>query len=292
MGFVFGPRVNAGGRVGRSDLGARLLATTDVMEAAGLARDLDRLNKERRAIEGMVLEAALADAERRGPRNGLVAAIGNDWHAGVIGIVASRLKDKYRRPSAVFAIDGAVAKASLRSISGVDLGRAVTEAVDAGLLINGGGHKMAAGLTVATDRLDELVDRLDRALAPEVAASTESVSLRIDGALAAAAIDETLYALIERAGPFGSGNPEPVFALPSLRIVHAAVVGENHVSCVGMDESGTRLRGIAFRALDSDLGQALLKKGSRLHLAGKLKANEWRGERKIELTIEDAATVA
>jgi single-stranded-DNA-specific exonuclease len=294
LGFVLGPRINAGGRVGRSDLGARLLTTGDEGEARSLAAELDRLNGERRAIESMVEEAARAQVTRRGEAPGaLVFVAGAAWHPGVIGIVASRLKDSYRRPTFVVALDGGVGKGSGRSIPGVDIGAAVTAAGQAGLLINGGGHPMAAGLTVAEERLEELEGFLSERLAPRVAEAAEHDGLGLDGALSVAAATPELLETLARAGPFGSGNPTPRFAVPAARVVRADVVGENHVRCILADAGGGRLKGIAFRSLDGALGQALLgAAGATLHVAGRLVADNWRGESGVQLYVDDAADPA
>ncbi len=288
FGFQLGPRVNAGGRVGRAGLGAELLATDDPAFAARAAAELDAYNRERQAIESAVLDAAQDQVERRGAGAGLVAAWGEGWHAGVIGIVAGRLKDRYDRPSAVFAIDGDAAKASLRSVAGVDVGGAVLAAKDAGLLTSGGGHKMAAALSTSAERVPEIVDFLDRRLAAAVEARPDKGVFAIDAAVSPASLTAEAFDMVERAGPYGAANPEPTFAVPSMLIVNASVVGERHVSVVGVAGDGSRLKGIAFRQADRPLGEALLKKG-RFHLAGRLLANEWGGERRIELSIEDAA---
>ncbi len=296
LGFLLGPRVNAGGRVGRSDLGARLLTTGDADEAAAIARELDLLNKERQSIEAQVLDEALAQvdmalgASRRNAPPPVIVAASKGWHPGVIGIVAARLKERYERPSIVVAFDGkGEGKGSGRSIQGVDLGRAVTAALEAGLLVNGGGHAMAAGLTVREDKLPALVDFLEARIADEVLAASESKDLRIDGALSARGANRELYDLLEQAGPYGAGNPEPRFAVPAMRVAHADIVGQGHVRCVLTGEDGARLKGIAFRAAENPLGRALLDRGTgTLHVAGRLKADDWRGKRDVQFTIEDA----
>ena len=290
FGFALGPRVNAGGRVGRSDLGALLLASDDPAFAEAAALELDRYNQERQAIEAMVLQDALAAVERQGPGRGLVAASGENWHPGVIGIVAGRLKDRYDLPSAVFALEGDLARASLRSVPGVDLGSAVGAAKAAGLLLTGGGHRMAAALTAERGRLGEIVAFLEEALAPEVERRSDRGVFRIDAVVGPLALTPEFYDRIERAGPYGAGNPEPVVAVPDARIVDARIVGQNHVSVVAMC-GGARLKGIAFRAAETPLGEALLRRAGALHLAGKLLANDWQGQRRIELSVEDAAPV-
>ncbi len=291
LGFILGPRINAGGRVGRSDLGARLLTTESAEEARALAAELDVLNSERRAIERGVEEAAVGQLARSGDEAGpLLFVAAEGWHPGVIGIVASRLVERHRRPAFVVALGAGVGKGSGRSIPGVDIGAAVTAARQAGLLINGGGHPMAAGLTVAEERLDDLAGFLGERLAPEVSAAVAADSLGLDGALSVAAATPELFEVLERAGPFGVGNPEPRFAIPAARVVRADVVGETHVRCILAGQDGGRLKAIAFRSLDKALGQALLGTGGKaLHVAGRLGADNWRGRVGVELRVDDAA---
>lgn len=296
LGFLLGPRVNAGGRVGRADLGARLLTTSDADEAAAIAGELDRLNKERQAIEAQVLEEALAQvdmalgASRRNAPPPVILAASKGWHPGVIGIVAARLKERYERPAIVVALDGkGEGKGSGRSIQGVDLGRAVTAALESGFLVNGGGHAMAAGLTVREDKLEGLAEFLEARLAEDVLTASESKALRLDGALSARGANRALYDLLEQAGPYGAGNPEPRFALPAMRIAHVDLVGGAHVRCTLAGEDGARLKAIAFRAAETPLGQALLDRGTgSIHVAGRLKADDWRGRHDVQFNIEDA----
>lgn len=291
-GFVFGPRVNAGGRVGAADLGARLLSTDDPAEAAMLAARLDAHNGERKAVEGAVLEQALAAVEAdSAPMGELVFVAGEGWHPGVIGIVAARLKERYNRPACVVAVEEGIGKASGRSVRGVDLGEAVIAARHAGLLINGGGHRMAAGFTVAAERMAELKRFLAAHIAARQAAGGPLVpTLEVDGALSLAGVGPALVALLARLGPFGTANPEPRFAVPDARVARADVVGANHVRCFLTAGPGTRLKAMAFRALDTDLGQLLLKSGGApLHLVGHLRADRWNGNDGVQLMIEDAA---
>ncbi|MDE1173932.1 MAG: single-stranded-DNA-specific exonuclease RecJ [Parvibaculaceae bacterium] len=297
LGFLLGPRVNAGGRVGKSDLGVRLLVTEDDQEAEELAAVLDMLNKERQAIEAQVLQEAIGAVEAgmmHGARNKpspVIVAKGRGWHPGVIGIVASRLKELYDRPALVIAIDeNGMGKGSGRSVAGVDLGRAVTRALEAGLLVNGGGHVMAAGLTVEADRLDELEAFLAIELEAQVAAAGENRSLRLDGAVAVSGATRALHDLLMQAGPYGAGNAEPRFAVPSARIVRADVVGQNHVRCIVTDGTGGRLKAIAFKALGTPLGDLLMDRNAgTIHLAGRLKPDDWQGRNDVQLQIEDAA---
>ncbi|MBX3507596.1 MAG: single-stranded-DNA-specific exonuclease RecJ [Parvibaculum sp.] len=295
-GFLLGPRVNAGGRVGRADLGVRLLTTENALDAKALAEELNVMNLERQAIEAKVLEEALAQvdarlaATRANTAPPVIVAAARGWHPGVIGIVASRLKDKYERPSLVIAIDEkGEGKGSGRSLTGVDLGRAVTAALEAGLLVNGGGHAMAAGLTLREEKIEALEAFLAKRLADDVAAASEAKALKLDGAIAARGATRDLYELVQQAGPYGAGNPEPRFAVPSVRVVRADLVGQAHVRVILAGEDGGRLKGIAFRAAETPLGALLRDPGAGLlHIAGRLSADDWQGKRDVQITIEDA----
>ncbi len=295
-GFLLGPRVNAGGRVGESPLGARLLTCDDQGEAAALAARLDGYNAERREIELQVLDQAIRQVEETGPGEGLVLAASEGWHAGVIGIVASRLKERFNKPALVVALENGVGKGSARSVPGVDLGAAVIAARQEGLLVNGGGHPMAAGLTVTAENLPELTAFLDARLARRLAEIDYQPALGIDGALKPKAATLELLAQLERCAPFGVGNVQPRFALPAVKVAKASVVGENHVRCFLGDAQGSgggSLKGIAFRALDSDLGPALLQTaGLPLHVAGRLQVDRWGGRESVQFIIEDAAPVS
>lgn len=295
-GFLLGPRVNAGGRVGRADLGARLLTTEDAVEARAIAEELDTMNSERQAIEARVLEEAIQrveenlSARRANTLPPLIVAAGKGWHPGVIGIVASRLKDRFERPSFVIALDEkGEGKGSGRSLTGVDLGRAVTAALEAGLLVNGGGHAMAAGLTLREEKLEDFEAFLSKRIADDVSAASEARALKLDGAIAARGATRELYELLQQAGPYGAGNAEPRFAVPSVRVVRADIVGKAHVRVILAGEDGGRLKGIAFRAAESPLGALLMDKGAGLlHVAGRLSSDEWQGRRDVQFTIEDA----
>ncbi|MFN3075407.1 MAG: single-stranded-DNA-specific exonuclease RecJ [Alphaproteobacteria bacterium] len=291
LGFVLGPRVNAGGRVGRADLGARLLSTSDALEAATLARSLDSFNVERQEIEAAVLLAAMEQLESHsdGGRT-LLFASGEGWHPGVVGIVAGRLKDRYNRPVCVAGIDeGGIAKGSGRSVPGVDLGSAILAARQAGLLISGGGHAMAAGFTVRVERLAEfqtfLTDRIDA-----VSTGDTTPGLSLDGAVDAGAVCFELVEALRRLGPYGAGNPEPRFVVANARVIRADVVGMGHVRCILAGGGGGRLKAIAFRCVDSALGHALLNApGTSVHLAGTLRADTWRGRMEAQMIVEDLA---
>lgn len=289
-GFLLGPRINAGGRVGRADLGARLLSTDDAAEAAQIAAELDRLNAERRAIEAEVLDAAIGQAERAGADGPVLIAHGPGWHPGVIGVVAGRLKERFGRPALVIGVEAGLGKGSGRSVAGVNLGAAVGAARDEGLLVAGGGHAMAAGLTVEEGKIAALAAFLNDRLKDEYAAADEARSLRLDGALSAAGATPELAQSLAAAGPFGQGNPEPRFGFPAMRAVYAERVGTDHVRFSLEDRSGLRVSGIAFRAAESPLGAALLGgDGAAWHAAGRIKLDEWRGRRKVDLHLEDLA---
>ena len=298
LGFMLGPRVNAGGRVGQADLGARLLASDDVHEVGALAIRLDEFNAERRAIEREVLDQAIARIEGLyGPdRKGLPAALvveSEGWHIGVIGIVASRLVERYGRPAFVIGMDGEVGKGSGRSVRGVDLGAAVLAARQSGRLINGGGHAMAAGLTVAREQLPHLIRFLDERLAPQLGAAPAVRELGIDAALAPGAATQELVGMIERAGPFGAGNALPRFALTGVRVDYAQPVGEGHVRCTLVGHQRGRIEAIAFRAGQSELGRALLDPAKPiLHVAGALRLDRYNGRESVRLQIDDAASAA
>ena len=290
-GFQLGPRINAGGRIGSPDLGSRLLGTDDADEAMEIAHRLDELNLERRGIEAAVQEAAVEEAEKVGDDLGpLVVCAGEGWHPGVIGIVAGRLKDRFNRPACVIAFDGDTGTGSGRSVTGVDLGAAVIAACQAGILIKGGGHKMAAGFTVEKAKLEELKAFLSDRVATDIKEGDIRPTLYLDGAMKPKAADMNLLEILAQVGPFGAGNPEPRFVIPAAQLSYAAVVGERHVRGFVTGEGGGRLAAISFNCVDSPLGQALLNSdGAPLHLAGRLKVNTWQGRSSAQLHIDDAA---
>ncbi len=291
LGFALGPRINAGGRVGQADLGVRLLTTQDPDEAARIAEQLNHYNEERRAIESTVQEQAEALLAAQGNR--AVAVIsGIGWHPGVIGIVAGRIKEKAGRPAIVIAMDEAgVGKGSGRSISGVDLGAAVLAAKDSGLLVAGGGHAMAAGLTVAVDRLDALGDFLDERLSAHVAKARDDRALLIDAVLAPTGVNPDFVAAIEQGGPYGAGWPAPLLAAGPMRVVKADIVGNGHLRAIMAGEDGRSVKTVAFRKAETELGQAILgaPRDRRLWVAGKAKIDDWGPRPAAELHLEDAA---
>ncbi|MBX3502845.1 MAG: single-stranded-DNA-specific exonuclease RecJ [Alphaproteobacteria bacterium] len=289
-GFLLGPRVNAGGRVGQADLGTRLLSTDDPHEAGALALRLDQFNAERRAIEQAVLDAALARIGEPPVLPPAIVVMDDGWHPGVIGIVASRLVERFHRPVFVIGYDGDVGKGSGRSVRGVDLGSIVIAARQSGLLINGGGHAMAAGLTVARSMAEAFADFMVERVAAQMPNGALVPSLSLDGAVAASGLTLDFLRTLERCAPFGVGNPEPRFALSSMVVSWWQGVGENHVRCQLTGSDGARVNAIAFRAGGRPLGDALTNTaGAPLHIAGVARVNRWNGREDVQFQIEDAA---
>jgi len=295
-GYVLGPRVNAGGRVGEAGLGATLLTTHAPEQANAIAERLDGYNAERRAIEATCLEEAMqqveADTTGALAGAGLLLVAGDGWHPGVIGIVASRLKDRYNRPACVVAYDGDIGKGSGRSVRGVDLGSAVVAARQSGLLINGGGHPMAAGFTLNRSSEAELREFLSKRIVEDIGPEGIVAELGVDGNLQVSGATVAFIESLEQLAPFGAGNARPRFVMPAVRVMKADVVGQDHVRCFLVGEDGGRIKAIAFRVVDTPLGQALLNSGGvPLHLAGHLLRDRWRGRDESQLVIDDAARV-
>jgi single-stranded-DNA-specific exonuclease len=290
LGFLLGPRVNAGGRIGQADLGARLLATDDPHEARALAERLDLLNTERREIEARVRADALAQAEARGLDGPLVWAAADGWHPGVVGIVAARLKEATNRPAVVIGFEDGVGKGSGRSVAGVDLGAAIHRLAAEGLLVKGGGHKMAAGLTVDRAQLEPAMARLAELLGRQGAGKVGPADLRLDSLLMPSAATTALVEQIEAAGPFGASAAAPRFAFAE-QVVTARRMGETHLRIHFGDGIGPKLEAVAFGAFDGPLGPLLENPGTRrFHLAGRLEINTWGGRSKVQLRLEDAAS--
>ena len=294
LGFLLGPRINAGGRIGRADLGVRLLLEDDPDKAAQIAAELDRLNRERQAIE--MDTQAQAEIEAMAAlgiedKGAVVVTAAEGWHPGVVGIVAGRLKEKFGRPAFAIALEpGGIGTGSGRSIAGVDIGRAVRRAVTEGLLIKGGGHAMAAGVTLRKDALAPLRAFFEVALAADVEIARRSNGLLIDGAVSAAAANADLVAIIERAGPFGSGNPEPVIALPAHTVSYAEEVGQAHMRVRLKSADGAGVNAIAFRSAGQKLGSALLQnRGRQVHAAGSFALDRYQGEERVQFRITDIA---
>ena len=292
LGFALGPRINAGGRVGESTLGVRLLTTDDPVEAAEIAEQLSQLNEERRAIEAEV-QAQAEDQIATQHNRAVILLSGRDWHPGVIGIVAGRIKEKTGKPSLVIAVDETegVGKGSGRSISGVDLGAAIIAAREAELLIAGGGHAMAAGLTVESGKIDALADYLDQRLSRDVEKARLNQAMQLDLSLAPGGLTPDLVSTLEKAGPFGVGWPAPRVAVGPVRIVKADVVGKDHLRVIAAGEDGRSFKSIAFRAAETEMAQTLLHRahGRKFHLAGRVKIDDWGPRPQAELHLEDAA---
>ncbi|WP_299177737.1 single-stranded-DNA-specific exonuclease RecJ [uncultured Brevundimonas sp.] len=293
-GFILGPRINAGGRIGRSDLGARLLSTDDPVEAQALARELDALNLSRREVERAVTEAAVRRVEATGAHaddTALVVVAGEDWHPGVVGIVAGRLRERWRKPVVVVGIDPVtgLGKGSGRSQPGMNLGRAIQAAWEDGLLLAGGGHAMAAGLTMEGARLEELTRFLNDRLADERVEAVAMDALEIDALIDPGAATRALFESFERLAPFGPANPEPVFALSGVQAREPIQMNGGHVRCRLVGPDGASVRAVAWRCADLPTGQALLSGQGGLNIVGRLKADDWNGRRGVQFEIEDVA---
>ncbi len=295
FGFLIGPRINAGGRIGDAALGARLLTVADTDEAEAIAERLELLNRERQAMETVMLEEADAEVAAEiggGEGPAVIVTVRKGWHPGIVGLIASRLKERYRRPAFAIAVDAnGKGTGSGRSIAGFDIGRMVRQAVDDGILIKGGGHAMAAGLTVDAARIGEMRGLFEDAAKATVGALRGSHTLKIDGALAASGATLTLVDLVEKAGPYGAGHPQPVFAVPAHVLSDARIVGQAHIKVTLTGPDGSRLDGIAFRAVDTPMGTALLGgRGLAFHFAGTLSADHWQGARRVQMRLLDVAS--
>ncbi len=295
LGFILGPRINAGGRIGDAGLGARLLATKDAAEAARIAQTLDALNRERREIELKTVEEAGAWADRtlmEDPGCPIIIAGSPAWHKGLVGLAASRLTERFQRPCLIFSHDERAGEAtgSARSVAGVDIGAAVRGAVEAGLAKKGGGHAMAAGVTVAQERLPELAAYLREALGSSYRAASAAPTLAVDGAMTPRAATLEFAEQLESAGPFGQGNPPPRFCLPSVRLTMMKEIAGGHLRCALQAVDGAQVSAVAFRAAGSELGAALDKaRDLACHVAGRIERDEWGGRNRVEFHIEDVA---
>ncbi len=290
LGYVFGPRINAGGRVGRCSLGVELLCAPTVPDAMPLATLLERHNRERQAIEAIIIEEASAQA---GTQDNLpfLLVVGDGWHSGVVGIVAGRLKDRFEKPALAIGLEHGRGRGSARSVAGVDVGAMIRAARDRGLIENGGGHAMAAGFSLSTAQIDPFRAFLLEQFACGSPAANDTHALEIESLISIAGATATLVADIDRAGPFGAGNPEPLLVVPNARVAFADVVGRGHIRLRLEGTDGTRLGAIAFRAADTPLGEGLLKsRGGRIHIAGTLKSDRWNGKPQIQLVVRDAAS--
>jgi single-stranded-DNA-specific exonuclease len=289
-GFVLGPRINAGGRIGRSEMGAELLATDDVSQATAHAHELDRLNRERRDIQDEMLRAATAQAEEQAHRAVIIVSM-RGWHPGVIGIVAGRLKDRFHRPSIVIGIDeDGVGKGSGRSIPGVNLGDAFTQATKSGLIDAGGGHAMAGGLTIQADRIEAFSDWIEDALTDAVSAARENPTAKVDLTMMPGALSLSLLDIIDSVGPYGPRNPKPVFVLSDVTIRYASRLKGGHVRFSASGRDANSVSGILFRADETPLGEGLMNAGDRsVHLLGQVRRNDYQGRQSVDFHLSDMA---
>lgn len=294
-GFVLGPRINAGGRVGRSDLGAHLLSTQDPSIAKMLAQNLHLLNQDRQKLEQTILDEAISTVEALLINKSLPPALvimGEGWHPGIIGIIAGRLKDRYGRPTCVIGLQDGIGKASARSVAGVNLGNLIHQAKNLGLLTEGGGHSMAAGFTIEQTKILEFQDFLNTKVSKIFEEIDYTPTLDLDGYISVKALTPDFLKMLETLSPFGMGNPTPRFILPHVQIIDTKLIQNTHIRCILRGEEGSRLEAISFRSLNSPLGEALLKtKGCPLHLAGTFHLNRWKTRETVQMTIEDAAFI-
>ena len=290
-GFILGPRINAGGRIGKAEMGAEMLSTENAQLAYSHAAELDRVNTARKTLQDQMINEALEAAFKLPEDDAVIIVNMEGWHPGVIGIVAGRLKDRFDKPAIVIGVnEEGLGKGSGRSLSGVNLGEAITQAKEAGLLLSGGGHAMAGGLTVEASKIPELTKFLNKILKDEVIEARKNLSLKIDALIAPSAANQSLIKRIEDVGPYGAGNPQPLFAFSDLRIAYAQRVRGGHVRCSFEDGLGGRINGICFRADETGLDQILLDPNApRVHVAGRLKADSWKGRSKIDLQLVDLA---
>lgn len=290
-GFILGPRINAGGRIGKAEMGAEMLSTENAQLAYSHAAELDRVNTARKTLQDQMINEALEAAFKLPEDDAVIIVNMEGWHPGVIGIVAGRLKDRFDKPAIVIGVnEEGLGKGSGRSLSGVNLGKAITQAKEAGLLLSGGGHAMAGGLTVEASKIPELTKFLNKILKDEVIEARKNLSLKIDALIAPSAANQSLIKRIEDVGPYGAGNPQPLFAFSDLRIAYAQRVRGGHVRCSFEDGLGGRINGICFRADETGLDQILLDPNApRVHVAGRLKADSWKGRSKIDLQLVDLA---
>lgn len=293
LGFIIGPRINAGGRVGKSSLGAELLSTEDPVRAKAIAAELEKLNSERKTIEALIFEKAKEQAESQ-KNNPMLIVKSENWHQGIIGIVCSRLKEEYKKPVFIISIENGIGKASGRSIPGIDIGTAITEAKMLGILLSGGGHAMAAGFSMQENKINDFSDFIFKKLSNAHELSLAQRELSIDATINLSAINNELIENIHKIGPFGAGHAEPMFVLPNINIIKTFNVGQNHIKCIltenktnsGLKE--TTIEAVSFRKNGTAFGESLIKSQHKnIHVAGYIRQNEWKGNKKAELIIED-----
>lgn len=290
-GFILGPRINAGGRIGKAEMGAELLSTENSQLAYAHAAELDRVNTARKTLQDQMINEALEEAAKLPADSAVTIVDMSGWHPGIIGIVAGRLKDRFDKPAIVIGVnDEGMGKGSGRSMPGVNLGEAITAARDAGILLSGGGHAMAGGLTVEASKIAELTSFLNAHLADDVKEARRNLSIKVDALIAPGAVSQAIIDVIDVVGPYGAGNPQPIFGFSDLRIAYAERVRGGHVRCAFEDGVGGRLSGICFQADQSGLSDILLDPNApRVHVAGRLKANSWQGRQKVDLQLVDLA---
>jgi len=290
-GFILGPRINAGGRIGKAEMGAKLLSTENAQLAYANAAELDRVNTERKALQSQMINEALEEAAKLPEDAAVIIVDMAGWHPGIIGIVAGRLKDRFDKPAIVIGVnDDGIGKGSGRSMQGVNLGEAITKAKEMGILTSGGGHAMAGGLTLAADRIPDLTSFLNTELKQDVLEARKNLSIKIDALLTPGAVSGAIIKIIDTVGPYGAGNPQPVFGFSDLRIAYAERVKGGHVRCAFEDGIGGRISGICFQADHTGLAETLLDPNApRVHVAGRLKANNWRGRSSVDLQLVDLA---
>ncbi len=286
LGYILGPRINAGGRVGKCSHGANLLLNSNPKEVFKLATELDQYNKERQMLEKDLINKILAETKNK-LNDPVLILQGSNWHEGVIGIVAARLKDKYNKPTIVISINGDIGKASARSIVGFDIGSVIIAATQEKILLKGGGHKMAGGFSINISNIEKFKDFIFRKFENINEDLTKQKPLLIDSKIAPSAINLEFYDKVDILSPFGSGNPEPKFIVENLKSVNNRIVGEKHIKSVLIGPEGTNIKTIAFNAVDNELGAYLLRKNNKFNIAGKLSLNEWRGEKNVEFIIDD-----
>jgi len=290
-GFILGPRINAGGRIGKAEMGAEMLSTENAQLAYAHAAELDRVNTDRKALQNQMINEAIEEANKLPKDNAVIIVDMKGWHPGVIGIVAGRLKDRFDKPAIVIGVnEEGLGKGSGRSMTGVNLGEAITKAKEAGLLLSGGGHAMAGGLSVEGDKIEQLSSFLNELLKEDVAKARKALSLKIDALIAFSGADHSIIDRIEQVGPYGAGNPQPLFAFSHARIAYAERVRGGHVRCTFEDASGGRISGICFRADETGLDKILLDPSApKVHVAGRLKADSWKGRSRVDLQVVDLA---
>ena len=287
LGYIIGPRINAGGRVGRCSHGANLLLSKDSKEIFKIATELDLYNKERRHIENLMLKKIESNISIN-QKDPVIVLSGHNWHGGIIGIVASRLKDKYNKPTIIISVENGTGRASARSILGFDIGMAIISAVKENILKKGGGHKMAGGFTIEENKIPKFINYINKRFQKFEKKIVKTNILMFDSKISPSALNEEFFTEINSLSPFGSGNPEPKFLVKDLKVVNSFVVGEKHIKSILISKDGTTIKSISFNTIDSDLGQFLLNdKSNSFNIAGKLSLNEWKGEKNVEFIIDD-----